>query len=111
MSSPRDILPGHTGYALLGGVMWLAARQGQYELVSQSEQMTLCNRLPAVLHVILLHFISDCGAAERFCSELPDHEFTVPGVIVAQAQARELSQVIGPDYKVLVMAELLLVAE
>lgn len=48
------------------------------------------------------------AAGERFIAALPDHEFTIPGQLVADATVSEVSQVMLPEPRLIVTTTLLL---
>lgn len=50
-------------------------------------------------------------AGERFIAALPDHEFAIPGQIVAEAQIVKVEHELLPDPKLRVRMELLLLDE
>lgn len=52
-----------------------------------------------------------CAAGEAFIAALPDHEFAIPGQLVADATIVEVDHRIGPDMRMSVTAELLLLED
>jgi len=50
-------------------------------------------------------------AGERFIAELPEHEFRIPGQLVADADVREVEHKFGSQERLIVTAVLLLVEE
>jgi hypothetical protein len=50
-------------------------------------------------------------AGEEFIDELPDHEFRIPGQLVADATVREVDHRFGADERMVVTAVLLLLEE
>ncbi len=50
-------------------------------------------------------------AGENFIAELPEHEFTIPGQLVADATIREVDHRFGADERMVVTAVLLLLEE
>jgi hypothetical protein len=103
-------LPEEAGMAVLGEVLRLASVQGRYMFVEAIDRETLYNGLAASHEIITLWFYGPTEAL-RFCDQVRDHEFTVPGVIVADAVAHLVDEQWEPDHAVKVDVELLLVAE
>ncbi len=64
-------------------------------------------------HEVMLDFSGPeaVAAGERFIAALPDHEFTIPGQLVADATVSEASHAILPEPRLLVTATLLLLDE
>jgi hypothetical protein len=50
-------------------------------------------------------------AGEEFIDELPEHEFRIPGQLVADATVREVDHRFGADERMVVTAVLLLLKE
>lgn len=71
--------------ALLNAVMALA--DGRGELVSHAERAWASATFSGTRHTIALCFIGmeAVSAAERLIALLPDHEFAIPGQLVADA--------------------------
>ena len=61
-------------------------------------------------HGIRLSFAGEAGAhaGEAFLAALPEHEFTIPGTLVADAAIVEVDQVLLPEPDMTVTVELLL---
>ena len=64
-------------------------------------------------HTIALVFAGQKAVeqGERFIAELPDHEFAIPGQLVADAAVISVVHETVPEYRLTVEAELLLLEE
>lgn len=51
------------------------------------------------------------AAGERFIAALPDHEFSIPGQLVADATVTEVNQSTLPDPRMVVTCALLLLED
>ena len=99
------------GARLLEAVLVLAGAEA--ELVSHGERPWASATFSGARHTIALTFHGTDGvaAAEHFIEALPDHEFAIPGQLVADAAIREvkLDMLHAPRFEV--EAELLLLEE
>ncbi len=64
-------------------------------------------------HELTLDFdgIAACKVGERFITALPDHEFTIPNMLVADATVSEVDSSYTPEPRMVVTATLLLLEE
>ena len=64
-------------------------------------------------HELRLDFdgIAACKAGERFIAALPEHEFTIPGMLVADATIGEVDSRYTPEPRMVVTCTLLLVED
>lgn len=101
----------HPSVLLLDAVMRLAGEHG--ELISHGERPWASATFHGTRHTITLLFNGKDGAAaaEEFTATLPDHEFTIRGQLVADAAISEVTHVQLPEQRVVVEAELLLLAD
>lgn len=86
---------------------------GQAEVASHVERSWASITFAGTRHAIELHFAGEAGiaAAESFIELLPDHEFTIPDQLVADAAIVEVDHRIGPNPLMKVKADLLLLDE
>ncbi|GMN04063.1 hypothetical protein [Erythrobacter sp. MTPC3] len=92
----------------------LAVAQGQASLLSHEEKPWASITFSGTRHEIMLDFDgkSAVAAGEDFITVLPDHEFTIPGQLVAEAAVREVDHRFGGnDERMVVTAVLLLLEE
>jgi hypothetical protein len=96
---------------LLSAVLDLAGRQG--ELLRHSERPWASITFSGTRHVIALRFagLAAIAAGEAFIAALPEHEFTLPRQIVADAAVVEVEQEMLPEPKLTVAVELLLLED
>jgi hypothetical protein len=96
---------------LLGQVLKLAGGHG--ELLRHDERPWASVTFSGTRHTIALAFegADAVAAAEIVIDRLADHEFDVPGHIVADAQVREVTQTFSPSHKMLVEMEILLLED
>lgn len=87
-------LPGmhHPGPQLLSAVMQLAA--GRAELLRHVERSWASATFAGTRHTVALTFSGTdaLAAAEAFIEALPDHEFAIPGQLVADAAIVSVEQ-------------------
>jgi len=96
---------------LLGQVLKLAGGHG--ELVRHDERPWASITFSGTRHTIALAFTGPAAiaAAERVIDALPDHEFDIPGHIVADAQVREVSHQHLPEHKLAMEVDILLLED
>ncbi|MDE8654117.1 hypothetical protein [Novosphingobium album (ex Liu et al. 2023)] len=101
---------GHKGVwlSLLGEVLGLAG--GRAEFLRHEERTWSSATFSGARHTILLAFsgLEAIAAGETFIAALPDHEFTLPRHLVADAGVIAVEHVAGPRPCMTVEAELLL---
>lgn len=97
--------------ALLSALFDLA--QGQAELVRHAERNWASATFAGTRHSVTLAFTgaAACAAAEALIEALPEHEFTIPDQLVADAAILSVEQVALPEPRIVVELELLLLEE
>ncbi|MEP7222063.1 MAG: hypothetical protein ABI673_05285 [Novosphingobium sp.] len=89
----------------------LLALGGEHaELLRHAERPWASATFSGSRHTAALSFsgAEAMAAGERFVAELPDHEFTIPGQLVADAAITEVSMAMLPEPVLMVEVELLL---
>ena len=96
---------------LLDALLSLAG--GHAELISHAETPWASATFSGSRHRVCLSFNGNdaVAAAEHFIEAIPDHEFTLPGQLVADAAVIEASLVMQPVPVFAVEIELLLLAD
>jgi len=96
---------------LLGQVLKLAGGHG--ELLRHDERPWASVTFSGTRHTIALAFTGTKAitAAERVIDNLCDHEFDIPGHIVADAQVREVSHQHVPAHQLTMELEILLLED
>lgn len=96
---------------LLSPLMDLAG--GKADLLRHSERAWASVTFSGTRHSITLAFIGEeaVAAGEAFLAALPDHEFTIPRQIVADASIVRVDHDILPQPRLEVEAELLLIED
>lgn len=96
---------------LLAAVLGLAGGRG--ELLRHAERPWASVTFSGTRHTIALAFTGTEGlaAAEAFIETLPEHEFTLPGQLVADAAVSAVDQAMLPAPRTVVEIELLLLEE
>ncbi len=90
--------PSRSGWMrLLGQVLTLA--EGQAALVRHAERPWASATFSGTRHTIALSFdgAEAVEAGERLIAALPDHEFDIPGQLVADAAVAEVSHSMHPQ--------------
>ncbi len=96
---------------LLGQVLELGG--GQAELLRHADRPWASATFAGTRHMIALAFEGTAAieAGELLIARLPDHEFDLPGQIVADAAVVEASHVLDPAPRLTVELELLLLED
>lgn len=96
---------------LLGEVLRLG--EGHADLVRHGERPWSSATFSGSRHTILLAFAGSDGAAagERLIAALPDHEFDIPGHVVADAAITQVNHALAPSQTLEVEVELLLLQD
>lgn len=83
------------------------------ELLAMEERAWASATFSGARHTITLRFTgsADCETADGFIEMLPEHEFALPGLLVADAQVREVTFDSLPEPRMTIVAELLLLNE
>lgn len=86
---------------------------GIAELLAMEERAWASATFSGARHTVTLRFhgTDDCEAADRFIEALPEHEFALPGLLVADAQVRAVTYGSLPEPVMTVEAELLVLNE
>lgn len=97
--------------SLLSALFDLA--QGQAELLRHSERNWASATFAGTRHAVVLAFNGAAAieAAEALIAALPDHEFAIPGQLVADASVISVDQATLPEPRMVVELELLLLEE
>lgn len=100
-----------TADRLREAVLLLAGGKGQ--LLSHEEKPWSSITFSGTRHEVTLEFdgAEACVAGEDFIANLPEHEFTIPGQLVADATIREVDHHFGAHERMVVTAVLLLLEE
>jgi hypothetical protein len=90
-----------------------ALAQGQAVLLSHLEQPWASVTFSGSRHTVSLQFsgLEAVEAGETFLTLLPEHEFAVPGQLVADASIASVAHSLIPDARLEMVVELLLLEE
>ena len=96
---------------LLSALLELA--QGEAELLRHSERGWASVTFSGTRHTVVLAFTGSASvrAGESFIDALPEHEFTIPRQIVAEAAVVRVDQALLPTPKLEVEVQLLLLED
>ena len=96
---------------LLSALLQLAG--GRAELVRHSERSWASVTFSGTRHTVVLTFAGDAAvrAGETFIDSLPDHEFTIPRQLVADAAVVRVDHTLLPEPRLEVEVQLLLLDE
>jgi hypothetical protein len=110
-ASLRPRRQGRPWLQLLNAVLSLAGEHAA--LLSHSETAWASITFSGNRHAITVEFTGHAGsdAAERFIEMLPDHEFDIPRMLVADAAIVAVRQVMVPERRITIDVELLLLDE
>lgn len=91
--------------------MLLAGKEG--ELMSHAERPWASATFSGTRHTFTLSFsgVDAVAAGEEFIAVLPDHEFVLPGRLVADAGVNEVTHTTHPQPMLVVEADVLLLDE
>ena len=91
----------------------LKLAEGRADLLSHDEKAWNSITFSGTRHEVMLDFNGEeaVEVGEEFIAQLPDHEFTIPGQLVADATIREVDHRFGSDERMVVTAVLLLLEE
>ncbi|WP_246027284.1 hypothetical protein [Novosphingobium umbonatum] len=101
----------HPSVQLLDATMRLAGPHA--ELLSHAERPWASTTFSGARHTVTLMFSGEEGvaAAREFIATLPEHEFTIRGQLVADAGVNEVTHVMQPTERMVLEADLLVLAE
>lgn len=87
--------------------------EGQADLLTHEETAWTSITFSGTRHEVMLDFngASSVEAGEDFIACLPEHEFTIPGQLVADATIKEVDHRFGADERMVVTCVLLLLEE
>lgn len=114
-AGPPRLLPprtaAHRQLPLLTALHELA--QGRAQLLSHAERSWASATFAGTRHTVTLAFrdLDGLAAGEHFVALLPEHEFAIPGQLVADATITAVDQLLLPDPVITVTAELLLLQD
>ncbi len=91
----------------------LMLAEGRASLLTHEEKAWNSITFSGTRHEVMLDFdgAEAVAAGETFIADLPEHEFTIPGHLVADATIREVDHRFGADERMVVTAVLLLLEE
>lgn len=100
-----------TSDRLREAVLMLA--EGRANLLTHEETPWSSITFSGTRHEIMLEFqgAEEVAAGEEFIEQLPEHEFRIPGQLVADANVREVDHRFGVHERLVVTAVLLLLEE
>ena len=100
-----------TSDRLQEALLILAEAQGQ--MLSHSEKPWASITFSGSRHELMFDFAGPeaVAAGERFIAALPDHEFAIPGQLVAEATVSEVDHVMHPAPRMIVTVTLLLLED
>ena len=87
--------------------------EGRAGLIRHSERRWASITFAGSRHTVALAFAGDeaAEAGERFITALPDHEFAIPGHLVADAAVVAVEHTMLPEPRIAVEVELLLLED
>ena len=99
------------GDRLRTALMVLSEHQGQ--VITHSEKAWASITFAGTRHSLSLLFAGEQAveAGERFIAALPDHEFAIPGQLVADAGIVEVEHRLSPSPRLAVQCDLLLLED
>lgn len=110
---PRDPLPTRRTVAdrLREALLHLAA--GKAEMLAHGEKAWASITFEGSRHTVELRFEGEeaVAASEQFIAALPEHEFAIPGQLVADATITRVDHVLLPQPRMAVECELLLLVD
>lgn len=109
---PRRYRPRRTtGDRVREALLMLA--EGRADLLTHEEKAWSSITFSGTRHELMLDFNGEEAVAvgEEFIANLPEHEFTIPGQLVADATVREVDHTFGADERMVVTCVLLLLEE
>ena len=100
-----------TGDRLRTALMVLSEHQGQ--VITHTEKAWASITFAGTRHSLSLLFAGEeaVEAGERFIAALPDHEFAIPGQLVADAGIVEVEHRLSPSPRLVVQCNLLLLED
>lgn len=110
-AAPRRPAPRTTGDRLREALLGLAEYRGQ--VLTHSERAWASITFAGTRHTLALLFAGEdaVAAGEAFVAALPEHEFALPGQLVADAAITEVEHRLLPHPRLVVQCELLLLED
>jgi len=87
--------------------------EGKGQILTHEEKAWASITFAGTRHELMIDFdgASAAAAGERFIAALPDHEFTIPGQLVADAAIEQVDHTILPQPRLIITVVLLLLEE
>ncbi|MEM6267286.1 MAG: hypothetical protein AAF707_07160, partial [Pseudomonadota bacterium] len=91
----------------------LMLAEGRAELLTHEEKAWASITFSGTRHEVMLDFVGADAVevGEEFIVNLPEHEFRIPGQLVAEASVTEVDHRFGAEERMVVTAVLLLLEE
>ncbi len=91
----------------------LVLTEGRADLLTHEETNWSSITFAGTRHELMLDFngSEEVAAGEDFIADLPEHEFTIPGQLVADATIKEVDHRFGADERMVVTVVLLLLED
>lgn len=91
----------------------LRLAEGQASLLTHEEKAWASITFTGTRHEVMLDFDGEeaCAVAEEFIANLPEHEFRIPGQLVADATVTKVDHSFMPEPRLVVTVVLLLLEE
>lgn len=109
-SRPRRTMRS-TGDRLREALLKLGKRHGQ--IIIHGERNWASITFAGARHTVAIQFEGDeaVEAGEDFIADLPEHEFSIPGQLVAEARVTEVEHRLLPTPRIVVQCEMLLLED
>lgn len=100
-----------TGDRLRKALLALGDHRGQ--VLTHTERAWASITFAGARHTLALLFVGEeaVAAGERFIAKVPDHEFAIPGQLVAEAVITQIEHRLLPHPRLVAQCELLLLEE
>ena len=91
----------------------VALGEHRAQILAHTERAWASITFAGTRHTLTLLFAGEEAAAagERFVAELPEHEFAIPGQLVADANVTEVEHRLLPNARLVVTCEVLMLEE
>lgn len=111
-SAPRRYRPRRTVADRVREALMMLA-EARADLLTHEEKAWSSITFTGTRHEVMLDFngAEAVAAGEEFIANLPEHEFRIPGQLVADATIREVDHTFGADERMVVTCVLLLLEE
>ena len=113
MPVPRDLLPPRRTVSDRLREALIALASGRAEMRRHATKAWASVTFEGTRHTLTLRFdgVEAVEAGERFIAALPDHEFAIPGQLVADASVTGVDHTLLPQPRMEVECDLLLLVE